>query len=41
MSPRRREIIAVTASLMVLLLAGWFWSAQIQDVLELLEMAYG
>jgi len=36
-----REKIALTLSIAVLGLAVWFWSGQIQDVLELLEMAYG
>ena len=35
------EKIAAVGSGLILLLAIWFWSEQIQDVLELLEMAYG
>ena len=35
------ERVAAIGSGLILLLALWFWSEQIQDVLELLEMAYG
>lgn len=41
MQTATREKIALVCSIGVLALAAWFWSEQIQDVLELLALAYG
>ena len=41
MNTKALEKIALIGSLMILAAAAWFWSGQIQNVLELLEMAYG
>lgn len=35
------EKLAVVAAVIVIVTAGWFWSAQIGDVLETLKLAYG
>jgi len=36
-----REIVALVSSSAVIVVAAVYWSIQIGDVLELLEMAYG
>ncbi len=41
MNAKTLEKIAVTGSVLILLAAAWFWSGQVQSVLDLLEMAYG
>ncbi len=41
MKTRYRERIALVCAVSILAAAAWFWSEQIRDVLELLEMAYG
>ena len=41
MNVKLLEKVAVGISAAILLAAAWFWSGQIQSVLELLEMAYG
>ena len=41
MNTKVLEKIALIGSLTILAAAAWFWSGQIQNVLELLEMAYG
>lgn len=35
------EMIALFAASLVLVVAVWFWSGQIGDVLETLALAYG
>ncbi len=35
------EKIAIALSVLVIVSAVWFYSVQIMDVLELLELAYG
>ena len=35
------ERLTYTITIIVLGGAGWYWSAQVQSVLEVLEMAYG
>ena len=41
MSKTLLERIALAISVFVLLCAAWFWSDQINDVLETLKLAYG
>jgi hypothetical protein len=41
MSKTLLERIAVGTSVFVLVCAIWFWSGQINDVLETLKLAYG
>ena len=41
MNVKLLEKVAAAVSVAILLTAIWFWSGQIQSVLELLEMAYG
>ncbi len=41
MSKATLEKIAIGFSVLVIVVAVWFYSVQIIDVLELLELAYG
>lgn len=38
---KRLEIVAMVYAAIVLSGALWYWQAQVQSVLEILEMAYG
>ncbi|MEM7097347.1 MAG: hypothetical protein AAF541_03740 [Pseudomonadota bacterium] len=41
MNSKILEKVALLCSIIILLAAGWYWEGQIQNALELLEMAYG
>jgi hypothetical protein len=41
MNTKLLEKIGLTVSVVVLLVAAWFWVGQIIDVRDMLEMAYG
>ena len=36
-----RQIIATVVCVTVLATLAWFWSEQVQEVIEMLELAYG
>ena len=36
-----RQIVAVVFCVIVLTTLAWFWSEQIREVIEMLELAYG
>ena len=38
---RRLERVALAMSVLILAAAAWFWVLQIDEVLEVLELAYG
>jgi len=40
-SNKYRQGTAVTFCVIVLTTLAWFWSEQIQEVIEMLELAYG
>ena len=41
MSNKQQEKIALGTSILILMIAAWFWSGQIADVVETLTLAYG
>ncbi|MBL6708878.1 MAG: hypothetical protein ISP99_06005 [Pseudomonadales bacterium] len=36
-----RQIIATVVCVIVLATLAWFWNEQVQEVIEMLELAYG
>ena len=40
-SNKHRQSIAVVFCVVVLTTLAWFWSEQIREVIEMLELAYG
>ena len=36
-----RQVIATVVCVIVLSILAWFWSEQVQEVIEMLELAYG
>ena len=40
-SHKPRQVIATVVCVIVLATLTWFWSDQVQEVIEMLELAYG
>ena len=40
-SYNRRQVIATVVCVIVLTSLVWFWSEQVKEVIEMLELAYG